>query len=426
MPANLVRQAAILVGGKGTRLGALTTDVPKPLVPVGGRPFLDWLLDEVARHGIPRITLLAGHFGALIAARYHGQLIRETRIEVLVEPAPLGTAGALSFFADRLEERFFLLNGDTRFDINLLDLPLHSADALGVLALRRTAPGGRFGIVHLDATQRVQGFMPRPDGADGPINGGIYLLRRGITAEIGEGVVSLEAEVFPRLAARGALRGAQYDGDFIDIGIPEDYAAAQQLIPSMARRPAVFLDRDGVLIEDTGYPHRPEEARLIPGAIAAVKALNDAGFFVFVVTNQAGVAHGYYAEEQVGIMHRWLAEVLAEAGAHVDQFEYCPHHPAAKLPAYCQDTPRRKPSPGMLKDLMATWPVQPEGSILIGDKATDLEAAASCGIPGYLFQGGDLAAFVARVVRSTQASCFGGPRRSFAPASLPDSVLTKI
>jgi histidinol-phosphate phosphatase family protein len=404
LAAERIRQAAILVGGKGTRLGALTADVPKPLVPVGGRPFLDWLLDEVARHGIPRITLLAGHLGAQIAARYDGQQVRGARIEVLVEPAPLGTGGALRLFADRLEERFLLLNGDTRFDINLLDLPLHDVDALGVLALRRTAPGARFGVVQLDAAQRVQGFVPRPNGQDGPINGGIYLLHRGIAAEIGEGAVSLEAEVFPRLATRGALRGALYDGDFLDIGVPEDYTVAQHRIPAMARRPAVFLDRDGVLIEDTGYPHRPEEARLIPGATTAVKALNDAGFFVFVVTNQAGVARGYYPEEQVGVMHRWLAEVLAQAGAHVDEFAYCPFHPEATLPAYRQDSPRRKPRPGMLTDLMAAWPVQREGSFLIGDRPTDLEAAAAAGIAGHLFRGGDLASFIAGVNQSTAAS----------------------
>jgi histidinol-phosphate phosphatase family protein len=402
LAADRVLQAVILVGGKGTRLGALTADVPKPLVPVGGRPFLDWLLEEVARHGIPRITLLAGHLGAQIAARYDGQNVRGARIEVLVEPEPRGTGGALRLFADRLDHRFLLLNGDTRFDINLLDLGLHMrSDTLGVLALRHTAPGARFGIVQLDAECRVVGFAPRPRGEDGPINGGIYLLDRRITAEIGEGAVSLEAEVLPHLAARGALRGAVYDRDFLDIGIPEDYVAAQHRIPAMARRAAVFFDRDGVLIEDTGYPHRPEQARLIPGATTAVKALNDAGSFVFVVTNQAGVARGYYPEEQVSVMHRWLAEVLAQAGAHVDEFAYCPFHPEAVLPAYRKDCPRRKPRPGMLTDLMAAWPVRPEGSFLVGDKQTDLQAAKAAGLPGHLFTGGNIADFVADIVGST-------------------------
>jgi D-glycero-D-manno-heptose 1,7-bisphosphate phosphatase len=324
--------------------------------------------------------------------------MRGATVEVLEEPEPLGTGGALRLFAERLEERFLLLNGDTRFDVNLLDLPLHMQDATGVLALRRTAPGARFGIVELDAAGRVTGFTPRPEGREGPINGGIYLLDRRIAAGIGEGVVSLEGEVFPRLAARGVLRGTIYDGDFLDIGIPEDYTAAQARIPAMARRPAAFLDRDGVLIEDTGWPHRPGEARWIPGAAAAVKALNDASYLVFVVTNQAGVARGYYPEDQVGVMHRWMAEAFARAGAHVDEFAYCPFHPEATLPAYRQDSPRRKPAPGMLTDLMAAWPVRRAGSFMVGDKDSDLQAAAAAGVPGHLFCGGDLHGFVARLL----------------------------
>lgn len=370
---------------------------------VAGRPFLDWLLDEVARHGIERITLLAGYGGEQIAARYQGKTVRGAAVEVVVEARPLGTGGALRHAADRLERSFLLLNGDTWFDINLLDLPLRMADALGVLALRRSAPGRRFGTVELDGAGLVRRFRDRPDGRAGPINGGTYLLSRNILAEIGEGPVSLEAEVFPRLAAQGALRGALYDGDFIDIGVPEDYAAADESLAGMVRRPAAFLDRDGVLIEETGWPHEPAEARWTEGAAPAVKKLNDAGFFVFVVTNQAGVARGIYPESKVGVMHRWMAGVLAHAGAHIDAFEYCPHHPEAVLPRYRRQCPRRKPEPGMITDLMAHWPVRRPGSFLIGDRDTDLAAAARAGIPGYLFSGGDLTAFVSARLEDVQA-----------------------
>lgn len=397
MPEAPSRQAAILVGGRGTRLGTLTDSIPKPMVDVAGRPFLDWLIEEVARFPIPRITLLAGYLGQSIFDRYHGQRVRGAGIEVLIEPEPLGTAGALRLFADQLEERFLLLNGDTRFDVNLLDLALHAGDALATLALRREAPGARYGTVEIDAGGLIHGFAARSPDRAGPINGGIYLMRREIVAEIGEGPVSMEADVFPRLAAAGRLRGALYDGDFIDIGIPEDLAAAQTIIPAMASRPAVFLDRDGVLIEDTGWPHKPEEARWIPGAARAVKRLNDAGYFVFVVTNQAGVAKGFYPESQVGVMHGWMAGELARAGAHVDAWEYCPNHPEAPLPAYRLACRRRKPAPGMIEDLLAAWPAKREQSLLIGDKDSDVAAARAAGLPGHLFPGGDLAAFLERL-----------------------------
>lgn len=400
MAEALPRQAAILVGGRGTRLGSLTDTIPKPMVEVASRPFLDWLMDEVARFGIPRITLLAGYLGQTIAARYDGRTIRGSRIEVLIEPQPLGTGGGLRLFADWLEPEFLLLNGDTRFDVNLLDLPLHAGDALATLALRRTAPGARYGTVAVDDAGSITGFAARSPDRSGPINGGIYWLRKPILDHIGDGAVSLESDVFPKLAEAGKLRGGLYDGAFLDIGIPEDLAAAQSVIPAMARRRAVFLDRDGVLIEDTGWPHDPALVRWMPGAAAAVKRLNDAGCFVFVVTNQAGVARGMFPESQVGVMHRWMAGVLAGAGAHVDAFEYSPNHPQAPLPAYRLDCRRRKPNPGMIEDLLAAWPVAVEGSFLVGDKDSDLAAAASCGIPGHLFPGGDLDAFVARLLRA--------------------------
>lgn len=398
MPDRPLEQAALLVGGRGSRLGALTEILPKPLAPVAGRPFLDWQIEEVARFGLRRVILLAGYKAEQIVERYHRKTVRGAVIEVVVEPEPLGTAGALRLFADRLDQRFLLLNGDTFFAVNLRDLPLHAGDALAALALCRTAPSGRYGTVEMTVDGRVHDFVPRsPDGA-GPINGGIYVLDRRITDWIGAGAVSLEGEVFPRLAAAGQLRGALYDAPFIDIGVPEDLERAQVEIPAMARRPAVFLDRDGVLIEDTGYPHDPEVVRWMPGAAAAVKRLNDAGYYVFVVTNQAGVARGYYPETQVHVLHGWMAARLAEGGAHVDAFEHCPHHPAAPLAEYRCACRRRKPAPGMIEDLLAAWPVDRAGSFLIGDNDSDLVAAAAVGIPGHHFVGGDLLGFVAKIL----------------------------
>ena len=396
----MIRQAAILVGGRGTRLGALTQSMPKPMAPVAGRPFLDWQVEEVARHGFDRITLLAGYMAGQIIERYDGRSLRGAALEVLVEPEPLGTAGALRLFRDRLDPHFLLLNGDTMFPINLLDLPLQAGDAVATLGLRRTAPGGRYGTVELAGDGAVRGFLARSPERDGPINGGIYALDRRVVDWIGAGQVSLESDVFPRLADAGLLRGALYDSPFIDIGIPEDLARAQHEIPAMARRPAAFLDRDGVLIEDTGYPHRPDEIRWVEGAAAAVKALNDAGFHVFVVTNQAGVGRGYYDEAQVGVVHRWMAGVLAAAGAHVDAFEYCPHHPDAVHAAYRQASPRRKPAPGMLLDLMAQWPVDPARSFMLGDRESDMQAAAAAGVPGHLFAHGNLHHFVGGILAS--------------------------
>ncbi|HEX3367244.1 HAD family hydrolase [Phenylobacterium sp.] len=161
-------------------------------------------------------------------------------------------------------------------------------------------------------------------------------------------------------------------------------------------RPALFLDRDGVLNEDHGYVYRWEDFRWIPGAREVVAAFNRAGWLVIVVTNQSGVGRGFYSEDAVNALHARMAEDLASSGAHIDAFYYAPHHPDAPVEAYRHpDPPLRKPNPGMILQALQDWPIDRDASLLIGDKPSDLEAALRAGIKGVLFEGGDLRQFLA-------------------------------
>lgn len=167
---------------------------------------------------------------------------------------------------------------------------------------------------------------------------------------------------------------------------------------SDAHRPAAFLDRDGVLIEDVGYPHREDHLRLIPGAARAVKRLNDAGYLVIVVTNQSGVARGYFTEEWMHAFNAVIVDRLAEAGARIDAVYACPFHAEGVIPEYTHpDHPDRKPNPGMLLRAIADHGIDPARSLMIGDQPSDLEAARRAGVTGHLFPGGDLDAFVSRL-----------------------------
>ena len=203
LPPRRVRQAVILVGGKGSRLHELTRATPKPLMKISAdRVFLDLLIDNVARQGFDQILLLAGHFGEQIADRYEGRVISGATLSVTVESEPKGTGGALRWARDKLDSIFLVLNGDTYFDIPYRALEAvrqEAGDALAIMALRDVDDATRYGSVETLGA-RIVGFQEKVAGGEagrGRINAGVYLMRRetiefaaGATVVAGDGCLS--------------------------------------------------------------------------------------------------------------------------------------------------------------------------------------------------------------------------------------------
>ena len=395
-----VRQCAVLVGGLGTRLGALTAATPKPVLPCGDRPFLAWLLREFVRYGVTDFLLLTGHLSAEIeraAADIAAALPRPAAITLSEEPLRAGTGGAVFHARDRLQQRFLLCNGDSLFDCNLANLLADAAadgpDVTGRIVLRQLEDASRYGVVDV-AADRVTAFQERPPpGTGGTINGGLYLFNKRLVDDL-RPACSLEADIMPALARAGRLRGTLGEGYFRDIGVPDDFARAQTEIPALLRRKALFLDRDGVINVDHGYVGSRDRFEWTQGAREAIRYATATGWHVFIVTNQSGVARGLYDEAAVRDLLDWIGDQAREAGGTIDDTRYCPFHPDGNMTAYRRTHPWRKPLPGMLLDLIQAWELDPRRAVMIGDQESDMRAAAAAGVAGHLFRGGNLLSFL--------------------------------
>lgn len=162
---------------------------------------------------------------------------------------------------------------------------------------------------------------------------------------------------------------------------------------------AVFLDRDGVLNVDVDYLYKIDDFQWVDEAPEALVYLVKQGYHLFVVTNQSGIARGYYTVDDMQKLHAHMQQELQKYGAQIERFYYCPHHKEGKIAEYAIECDCRKPKPGMLLQAMAEYAIDKEQSFLIGDSKRDIEAAQAAGIKGYLFTGGSLLQFVQNIIK---------------------------
>lgn len=382
----MLRQAVVLVGGLGTRLGTLTERMPKPMLPVAGGPFLDILLRNIARHGFEEILLLARHHAQTIRDHYGSGQIGGARIRVCEERERAGTAGALREVASDLDAHFLLSNGDSFFDVNYLALAQIYRQKAPViaLALREVPDAARYGQVTLGADGRVVDYSEKSPGAahSGLINGGVYVVSREILGSIGPDEVSLETDVMPALVAAGRVTGMPFDGYFLDIGLPETYAQAQVDLPRQQRRKVVFLDIDTLAGPGAALADPTVDLTLRPDAVKAIRRGNDAGRLVIGMARQAD-------EGETELLRRRLNRQLQDFGAHVDGLCVLPPPDTATE----GDRSQRRRSP--VEQVMAAWGADRAGGVMVGGDPSDRATAEALGLRVLPAEGIDLAGLFA-------------------------------
>lgn len=367
----------ILAGGRGTRLATVVSDVPKPMAPIQDKPFLEYLINSVKKQGFYNFRLLVGYKSEVIKNYFGDGSTLGVNIHYTLEEMPLGTGGAVKKgILDSTFDNFLIFNGDTFFEADLPLLISESKDQLAI-ALKYFENCERYGQVIIDNNFKIKSFREKGNNSnDGFINAGIYYFSRSVLDHFPpEDVFSIEQAVMPKLVEKNLLTGIPLGGKFIDIGIPEDFKKAQTFLDEfkfIGRQPALFLDRDGIVIKDSGYVSKTDEIEFYPDIIPIIKYANSKKIPVCIVTNQAGVARGYFTIEQCNVVNNFIIDELKKQEAYIDYCYVCPYHPTAGIGEFTKDSLLRKPNPGMILKAQEDISIDIKKSRMIGDKVSDI------------------------------------------------------
>jgi histidinol-phosphate phosphatase family protein len=410
-----MKQLVILAGGKGTRLKDRLGDLPKPMIPIGGKPLLEHQVELARQYGFTDLIFLV-HYRADLIEKYFADGSKwGIRIRYILEKEPLGTAGAVLAGFEQLAERFVVMYGDTmvNVDLNRLWRAHEENDAVATLLLHPNDHPLDSDLVEINTESRVIAFHNRPhvEGVwrQNLVNAGLYVLEKRAleffhqkrNAEP-ETILDFGKDIFPVMLQRGLKLLGYNSPEYIkDIGTPQRYdrisaefnagiIARSSL--SVAQR-AVFLDRDGTLIPDKDCLRRPEDLELLPGVAEAIHQLNHTGWRAIIVTNQPVVAKGWCTEAELQNIHNKLETLLGREHAFLDRIYFCPHHPdkgfAGERADLKIDCDCRKPKIGMIERAAAELNIDLNQSWLIGDTTTDLQTARNAGLKSILVRTGN-------------------------------------
>ena len=377
-----IKQAIILVGGLGSRLGRITAKTPKPLIKVNNKPFVEYIIKNLKKTGIKKILFLTSYKSDLFFKKYNNKLIHGIKIHCHNEQGRKGTGGALLSAKKKLDNFFILCNGDTLFDVNLNNMILNFKKTkymnIGICKKKNL----RYSGVKIQ-NKKIIDFNAKKTPY---VNSGYYLISKKILKILKENQfpISLENEIIPTLLKKKKLDFTIFNkSNFLDIGIKSDLKRANNFIKKNQFKRAVFLDRDGVINKDTEYLHKIKDFKWESKVVQTIKYLNDHNFYVFVVSNQSGVGRNYYKERDVYNIQKYIQKTLLKKGAYIDEFFYSFYFKNSKIKEYRKGLNSRKPKIGMYKIAKRKWKFNTNQSFMIGDQNSDLEFGKRAGLKSF-------------------------------------------
>ncbi|WP_110370394.1 HAD-IIIA family hydrolase [Hoylesella shahii] len=404
-------KAVIMAGGKGTRIAAVRSDLPKPMIPVCGKPILEWQIENLKASGLTDIVLVIGHLGEVIKDYFGDGSRWGVTISYFIETQPLGTAGAL-FRMPELQEDFLLMSGDVMLDVDfnrfinfhkdheaLASLTVHPNNHPfdSSLIVTEILPASNGGMpIH---TNRVVKWMNKEDERlyyRNVVNAGIEMISPRLLEEARAKLPSLDKVDLDRDVLKPAIESgkiyAYETSEYIkDMGTPERLVEVENDLLSgkiaahnlSVKQKAVFLDRDGTINKTNGFLTDINDFELIEGAAEAIKQINKSGYLAVVVTNQPVIARGDCSFEQLQEIHNKMETLLGKEGAFIDGLFLCPHHTDKGFDGerieYKLDCECRKPKAGLFVQAQKASNIDLAQSYMVGDSAIDIKAAENAG-----------------------------------------------
>ncbi len=370
----------ILCGGRGTRLGKLTTATPKPLLKIKNIKFIERLINFYKKFDIDQIFLLTGYKASQFNI-YNNTNVNFIKIKCIAENKPLGTGGAILNLKSKLKKNFLLINGDSFFDYNFpkfIKKFNNTNETCRMLLTNNSNYLYNKKLSNLSLNKRKKIFYKKTSKF---MNAGVYLIKPKIFKIFNiKGRCSLENDILPTLIKNKKIVGQIQNEYFVDIGTKKNLKFAKKTLMENLEKRSVILDRDGVINYDNGYVHKWSDFKFRPGVIKALKYLCGKSIKIFIATNQSGIGRSLYSEKIFFKLHKKIKTFLSKHKIFIDDVKYCPHHPKFGNKKFKKHCSCRKPKNGMIKKIINENYLDKKKIIMIGDKKSDKECAKKSNI----------------------------------------------